>query len=100
MAIESKTGEGGKSITIFIPNEFDFNSHKEFRGIYSHSRDETRYTLDFCKTEYIDSSALGMLLLMREEVSTRGGTINIVNCRPNIMNLLVMANFHQLFDVA
>ncbi len=99
MSIESKMSEGGNVITIMIPVEFDFNSHREFRDIYT-QKDKVRYVLDFAKTEYIDSSALGMLLLMREEVTARDGTIEIVNCRGTIKNLLVMSNFHQLFNVA
>lgn len=99
MSIESKMSEGGNVITITIPVEFDFNSHRDFRDIYT-QKDKVRYVLDFAKTEYIDSSALGMLLLMREEVTARDGTIKIVNCRETIKNLLVMSNFHQLFNVA
>jgi len=48
----------------------------------------------------MDSSALGMLLLMREEHATENTKIKIINCRKNIRALLSMANFQTLFDIS
>lgn len=100
MAISVTTSNDGKTITIKLPGEFDFRSHKDFRETHRDSVQDAQYILDFSVTEHIDSSALGMLLLMREGLGNDAADVKIINCRPNIKKLLEMASFHQLFEVA
>ncbi len=100
MAITVTKSEDGKTITIKLPGEFDFRSHKDFRQTHADSDTRAQYILDFSLTEHIDSSALGMLLLMREGLGNEEAHVKIINCRPNIKRLLEMASFHQLFEVA
>jgi len=99
MAISVSESNDGKTITVKLPNEFDFRAHKEFRDTHKNPKKGAQYILDFSKTEHMDSSALGMLLLMREELGNETANVRIVNCRENIKSLLEMASFHQLFDV-
>lgn len=91
--------DDGKMVTIKLPREFDFRAHREFRKTHEDYDPAAHYVLDFSQTEHIDSSALGMLLLMREELGNDDANVKVVNCRPNIKKLLEMASFHQLFDV-
>jgi anti-anti-sigma factor len=91
--------DDGKIITIKLPNEFDFKSHKEFRETHKNPKENVQYILDFSQTSHMDSSALGMLLLMREELGNDNAKVRLVNCRDNIKALLEMASFHQLFEV-
>ena len=100
MSIVVTESGDGKTITVKLPGEFDFRSHREFRNAHKDADPSTEYVLDFTLTEHIDSSALGMLLLMREELGNDNARVKIINCRPNIKKLLEMASFHQLFDVA
>ncbi|MGD8925485.1 MAG: STAS domain-containing protein [Thioalkalispiraceae bacterium] len=100
MAITVTESEDGKKITIKLPGEFDFRAHREFRNTHKGADPTAEYILDFSLTQHIDSSALGMLLLMREELGEDSAKVKIINCRPNIKKLLEMANFHQLFSVA
>lgn len=100
MDIEYKVSADNHIITVGIPADFDFKYHQGLRNCYTNQKNDLEYILDFSRTEYIDSSALGMLLLMREEMLSKGCRVKIVNCREKIMNLLVMSNFHQLFNVA
>jgi len=100
MDIEYRASDDAQVVTIVIPTDFNFRYSKGLRESYLTQKNNVAYILDFSKTEYIDSTALGMLLLMREEVLAREGKVKIVNCREKIMDLLVMSNFHQLFNVA
>lgn len=99
MAIAYEESDGGRTVTIKLPNEFDFRAHKEFRATHQDPKPDSQYIIDFAQTEHMDSSALGMLLLMREELGNDKARVRLVNCRPNIKSLLEMASFHQLFDV-
>ena len=100
MAITVTKSDDGKQITIKLPGEFDFRSHRDFRDTHRDVDSNVQYILDFSATEHIDSSALGMLLLMREGLGSDEAHVKLINCRPKIKKLLEMASFHQLFDVA
>ncbi len=100
MTISVNESADGKIFTIKLPNEFDFRVHKEFRATHKNPSRNAQYIVDFAQTEHMDSSALGMLLLMREELGNDKAKIKFINCRPNVKQLLEMASFHQLFDVA
>ena len=45
------------------------------------------------------SSALGMLLLLREYVGGDAGRINITGCGDDIRRVLKIANFEKLFTL-
>jgi len=100
MSIVSEKSGDGKQVTIKIEGRFDFGSHHDFRDTYRSNNDPgTSFSLDMSATEYMDSSALGMILLLKEHASTLGGEIEIVNASSDIKNILEIANFDKLFKV-
>lgn len=85
-------------LTITIEGRFDFNRHQEFRRAYENMGKLSEVVLDLVSTEYLDSSALGMLLVLRETVGD--AKVRIVNARPAVKRILEIANFQKLFQVA
>jgi len=85
-----------KTLTIHIPDRFDFMQHRWFSQEHRLVDNETSVTLDFSKTAYIDSSALGMMLLLRDKALN----VNIVNCTDNAMQIFKIANFQKLFEIS
>lgn len=101
MSISTEVSENGKEITIKIEGRFDFGSHHDFRDAYrSASENGVAFILDMSKTEYMDSSALGMILLLKEYSGTLNGDIKVVNASTEIKNILQIANFDKLFSVS
>jgi anti-anti-sigma factor len=90
-------------VTVHLSEKFNFESHSEFRAIYINHEKHTQYILDFSKVLYIDSSVLGMLLLLREHnvgMHEKGDShISIINCGKEVMNIFNVANFPRLFDI-
>jgi anti-anti-sigma factor len=84
-------------IVIHVEGRFDFNCHHEFRRTYESAGAFTEYVVDLMGTEYVDSSALGMLLVLREHAA--GAPVQIINSRPAVRRILHIANFHTLFRV-
>lgn len=89
---------------ISIKGRFNFEMHSQFRTAYQSetsggSRKGTKFVIDLTGAEYIDSSALGMLLLLREEAGGNEANIEIVNSRPEIRKILETANFQRLFKI-
>jgi anti-anti-sigma factor len=100
VSIHTETINGADVVTIEMRGRFDFSVHKQFRAAYKdQDRPGTCYIVKMGAVEYIDSSALGMLLLLREHAQARGGTVRIVDCDANIRNILKIANFDRLFDI-
>ena len=100
MAVTSELSDDGAILTIKISGRFDFSSHQDFRKAYeSVSQPNLGFVIDMSSAEYLDSSALGMLLLMREHAGGDKADIRISNCRPQIKNILKVANFAKLFKV-
>ena len=100
MGVSAEVLADDSTITIKISGRFDFSAHQDFRRAYE-DLDEpvTQYVIDMAAAEYLDSSALGMLLLMREHAGGDHANIRIINCRPQIKNILKVANFAKLFKV-
>ncbi|MEJ2552917.1 MAG: STAS domain-containing protein [Gammaproteobacteria bacterium] len=91
--------ENTGTVTISISERFDFYSHKEFRASYKDRCNSFKYVIDLRDVKYIDSSALGMMLLLREHAQKNSGSVTIANCNPQIRKILQIANFGRLFEV-
>ena len=100
MSILSSASPDGKELTIFIKGRFDFSTHQDFRNAYeSAPATLTGYVVDLREATYLDSSALGMLLLLRDHAGGDGSRVRIVNCNPDVKKILAISNFEQLFSI-
>ncbi len=98
--ITSKLSQDGSRVTISIAGRFDFSLHREFRDAYrEHSAIGQKFVLDMSATEYMDSSALGMLLLLREHTGGDKGRVIIRNASATVDKIMRIANFDKLFDM-
>lgn len=100
MSLNTAVASNGDTRTLVVQGRFDFKMHRMFREMYEDAPPEIeRYVIDLAKTVYMDSSALGMLLLLREHVGGDQRRVRIVNCNPEIRKILDIARFDKLFDI-
>jgi len=102
MSINSSVSANGDTVTITISGRFDFSIHRDFRQAYEKSEsasENPNFVVDLSGTDYMDSSALGMLLLLREHAGGDNANVKIANCRPVIKEILDIANFSKLFSI-
>ena len=100
MAITSTVSADGTQVTIYIQGRFDSSSHQEFRGAYEKlTKIPSRFRVDLQGASYLDSSALGMLLLLRDYAGGERADIEIVNCSQDVKKILLISNFEQLFSI-
>ena len=99
MAITSDYDAQDSHLTISVSGRFDFSAHKEFRESYEDADQPDRYTVDLREANYLDSSALGMLLLLRDYAGGDSGKVEIVNCNEDVRKILTISNFEQLFTI-
>lgn len=100
MSVSTTLSQDGKSMTIKVNGRFDFHIHEAFRQAYQKlEKANSNYVVDMGSTEYMDSSALGMLLMLREYAGGDKSEVRIENCRDEIKEILNIANFHKLFSI-
>jgi anti-anti-sigma factor len=101
MSLEKELSADGKSMTIKMDEKFDFGKVQDFRMAYNTDNENvTSITIDLSKTEYMDSSALGMLLNMQKSSSPKVTTYKIINCRPQVAKILKISRFDKKFNIS
>lgn len=100
MQIISSESDDGRVVTIQVDGRFDFATHQAFMQAYkAYTPGEKRFIVDLRNTDYLDSSAMGMLLQLRE-YSRNDEQIELVNGNDAVNEILQIANFDKLFRVA
>lgn len=102
MGINGSLEADNNTLRIEIDGRFDFTLHKDFRDIYTNIGSTTKigkYIIDLSDTNYMDSSALGMLLLLREYAGGDTAQIEVTGCTPEIKEILEISNFDRLFKI-
>lgn len=100
MTISTKVSEAGNELIINVAGRFDFSAHQDFRNAYEDVQQKPdSYAVDMSDTTYLDSSALGMLLLLRDHAGGDNASIRIVNCNDDVRKILVISNFGRLFTI-
>lgn len=100
MPIQTRRDDDGHTLVISIEGRFDFSTHQAFRDAYEHGDSAIRdYVVDLSETTYLDSSALGMLLLLRDYAGGDSSRIVIKNCNNDVRRILSISNFEQLFNI-
>ena len=100
MGISTTVSESGDRVTIAVAGKFDFQLYDEFRASYADTAGNgVEYVVDLSGTEYLDSSALGMLLLLREHAGGESSSIEITQASPEVKKILDVANFGKLFKI-
>ncbi len=90
----------GDVVTISIDGVFDVSVYELFKEACSaHLSDTAQFVIDMDKTTYVDSSALGMLLLLREKTQGDKDRVKLINVGNNVLSILEVAQFQQLFNI-
>ena len=100
MSISSTQLMGGNQVSIKVSGRFDFSTHKDFVQAYkSYPKGEKDFIVDLSGAEYMDSSAMGMLLQLREYSAKRPDSVVLKNGNDAIQEILRIANFGKLFVI-
>ncbi len=101
MSVKVTESENGNEVTIQVSGRFDFSCHHSFiEGYRNYPKGEKKFVVDLTQTEYMDSSAMGMLLQLRDHSIKDGSDVALINANESIQEILRIANFNKLFDIA
>ncbi len=100
MPVHTRRSDDGETLTIAIEGRFDFSTHQAFRDAYEKDSDGVRHwVVDMSDASYLDSSALGMLLLLRDYAGGDNANVRMENCNDDVRRILTISNFEQLFII-
>lgn len=101
MGVTREFSADQKQLVIAIKGKFDFSLVQEFRQAYSHvGETQPLIIIDLRETEYLDSSALGMLLNMRKSLGNSVRGIQLINARPDVKRILDISRFDKIFTIS
>ena len=92
----------GRVVQIYVEGRFDYKLSQQFRDAYRKVPDfyGITFQIDLSSASSIDSSALGMMLLLREYAADKGSSVIISSPSDQVDQLLKVANFEQLFIIS
>lgn len=85
---------------LALNGNFTFEFHREFKQATTTVLEHPgicEIEVDFAAVDYMDSAALGMLLLFNERAA--GKKITLVNCKGTVKSVLDIANFGKIFEI-
>lgn len=97
MDIEVKEDKATNTAIFSIHKDFDYALAEPFEKAYQDCVVAKHYILDMSDVGYIDSSALGMLLNLREQAFSHGAKVSIINMNDVVLEIFRVLNFHKIF---
>jgi len=92
----------GIRAVVRLSGRFEFSAHREFRetidtALQNKSFEEV--VIDLRDVDYVDSSGLGMLLMLREKANAANKKISLANPRGTVKQALDIAHFEKIFSI-
>lgn len=84
-----------ETVNINMQVDFDYNVLNEFKTAFQTAA--KHYVLDMSEVHYIDSSALGMLLNLRDHAFAINADVSIINMNDIVLEIFRVLNFHKIF---
>ena len=87
---------------INMYGRFDFQVHREFKEAYTPLLDNPavrEIEVEMSKVDYLDSSALGMLMLLNERAKAVNKPVTLLNTSGVVSQVLGVANFSKIFNI-
>jgi len=83
-----------------LPERFDFAWHKDFMAQTQRAMEQNvrQIELDFSRVVYLDSSALGMMVLLNKKAGAVHRKVVIRGAHGASLDILQVANMQKLFD--
>jgi len=100
MPLHHKFSPAEKNLTITVSGEFNFDLHRSFRETYRNITpgNTSTVSVNLSQATYMDSSALGMLLLLSEHFEDI--EVSLEQCPDIILSVLKIANFERKFNIS
>ncbi len=88
-------------LTLTLTGSFTFKDHHSFRALVDllKASGGRRHVLDLSGLEFLDSAALGMLMVAEDDLSTSGSVMALRRPTPSIARLLELSALDTVFTI-
>ncbi|MDZ7805180.1 STAS domain-containing protein [Thiohalophilus sp.] len=101
MSVSSEHVNNGKECLIRIGDKLVYRLYREFRQAYTDCDPATELiTVDLQNTRYIDSSALGMMLLLKKHARDNQRQIRLINVSDTILRAFEIVQLDTEFEIS
>lgn len=100
--MDIRTSVTDRLARISLGGRFDFSSHRAFRETTERMMTGAAIDtleIDLAAVSYLDSSALGMLLMLRDKARAAQCAVRLANCSAPVRQVIEVANFQKLFTI-
>ena len=87
------------NLHIRLTGEFDVSDRQRLTAMLRPAESADAVVLDMSETTYLDSTALGCLIHLKQQLIPRGGAVRIVGLQPNIRHLFEITRLDELFEL-
>lgn len=100
MSVTSNVSGNNKVVDINVSGHFDFSVQKEFRDAYRDcDQPGMKFNVVLSKVEYMDSAALGMLMVLKKHADSNTGQVILKSPSAVINKILLTSKFDKLFTI-
>jgi len=100
MTIDIRVRDHAARITM--SGRFDFEVHRDFKNAYMTLLDKgavREIEIEMSKVNYLDSAALGMLMLLHDRAKDAQKKVSLLNASSESMQVMEIANFSKIFTI-
>lgn len=95
---------GGEVCKVVMSGKFTFADHVEFKKIINIFSDPDLQfikflEIDLSKVEFVDSAALGLLLLVLDAAQKRNAQLTLVKPQGQVQKMFKISRFYEIFTV-
>jgi anti-anti-sigma factor len=86
---------------INMRGKFTFSDHLSFKAIFDIFDDKNidKVEFDIAGVEFVDSAALGLFLLIREEAEQKNKKVSLHGPQGQVKKMFGISRFYELFDI-
>ena len=99
--MEIRKSSNGSHYSFSLSGKFTFSDHSSFKSIIDtlKSGEVSSVSLDLSNLDFVDSAALGMLLIAREEAEKNNMSLTIIKPTGQIDKMFKISKFDTLFNI-
>jgi anti-sigma B factor antagonist len=87
-------------VTVELSGEVDIAVKDDLRARLDAAAEQSdTVDIDLSKVQYADSTALGLMIALRNRLRERGGTVRLVAPSERVRKLLSYAGLDQVFEI-
>ena len=97
--MEHSANANGDALELALSGKFTFADNKAFNRLIGDVPTYKKIIVDLAQVDFIDSAALGVLLLLRDKCEKSSTLLALKNPKGQVKQMFDISRFGDLFDI-